>query len=138
MASDIVSDAIRAYLTSNWVETPIQYENESFEPPALMNWVALEMTGTLYGQMSLGADVQSENRWDEEGVLWLHVFVKTGSGSSTLRRQCKALADLFRGARLLNDAIEFLDAQIGMGDQGDDDGTTYRISVSIDWRREDA
>lgn len=137
MASDVVYDATRAFLASSWSETPIQWENENFDPP-FEGWIAMEMTGTSYAQQSIGADVQAENRWDEEGILWLHCFVPTGTGTSTARRWAKQLADLFRGARLLNDDLEFMDAQIGMGDQGDEVGTTYRISVVIDWRRYEA
>lgn len=134
MASDVVYDATRAYLAGAWTETPIRWENEDFEPP-FDGWIAMEMTGTLYAQASIGADVQAENSWDEEGVLWLHCFAPKGTGTSTLRRWAKSLADIFRGARLLNDEVEFMDAQIGMGEPGDDEGSTYRISVVIDWRR---
>lgn len=138
MASDLVYDAIRDYLEANWTETPIQFENENFDIPESRAWVIFEMTGTVYGQQSIGADNQADNRWDEEGVMWLHVMAQAGSGSSVTRRRCKALADLFRGKRLIYDTLEFMDADIGMGAQGDDEGSTYRISVSIDWRREEA
>ena len=134
MASDVVYDATRAYLAGAWVDTTIQWENENFEPP-FSGWIAMEMSGTLYSQASIGADVQAENRGDEEGTLWLHCFAPKGTGTSTLRRWAKKLADLFRGARLLNDELEFMDAQIGLGDSGDDDGAAYRITVVIDWRR---
>lgn len=137
MASDVAYDATRAYLAGAWTETQIQWENESFVPP-FDGWIAMEMSGTLYSQQSIGADAQADNRWDEEGVLWLHCFVPTGTGTSTARRWAKQLADLFRGARLLDDDLEFMDAQIGMGEPGDEQGATYRISVVIDWRRVEA
>lgn len=144
MASDVVYDAIRGYLDPNkggtWTETPIAWENEDFtkpEPP--VRWVMVEISGTVYGQQSIGADEQRDNRWDEEGTLWLHVFEEVGKGSSAARRVAKALADKFRGARLLSDeSLEFGDAAIGSGERSDDDGNWWRVSVSIDWRRMEA
>lgn len=139
MASDAVYDAVRGYLASNWSETPIAWENEAFtRPEPMAPWLAVEIAGSLYSQESIGADTQAANRWDEAGTLFLHVFVPAGTGSSTARRHCKTLADLFRGARLIGDALEFMDASIGLGEPGDEEGTTYRISVSVDWRHEGA
>ncbi len=137
MASDVVYEAIKAYLTSAWTETAIEWENEAFQEPA-DGWVAVEISGTSYAQQSIGADEQAENRWDEDGVLWLHVIVPTGTGSVTARRRAKQLADLFRGARLLSDGLEFLDASIGAGDRGVKEDPHWMITVSVDWRREEA
>lgn len=143
MASNVVFDAIRSFLTEHWTTTPIAWENET--PPATVDaqgaaiaWVLVEMTGTLYGQMSIGASLQADNRWDEEGQLWLHVFVPKGTGGSLVRQHAKALADLFRGTRLVNDSIEFRDASIGMGEPGDEQGKWFRVSCNIEWRRMEA
>ncbi|HEV7337021.1 MAG TPA: phage tail terminator-like protein [Bosea sp. (in: a-proteobacteria)] len=137
MASDVVYEAIRTYLSAAWSETPIEWENEAFNQPS-DGWVAVEIAGTSYAQQSIGADDPAENRWDEDGILWLHVIVPTGTGSVTARRWAKQLADLFRGARLLSDDLEFLDASIGAGDRGVDEGPHWMITVSVDWRREEA
>lgn len=140
MASSVVFDAIKTYLTDNWLTSPAQWENET---PIDTNspttglpapWVMVEMTGTLYGQVSIGAATQATNRWDEEGQLWLHVFVPTGTGGHTARLHAKQLADLFRGTTLSGGSLDFGDARIGMGEAGDEDGAWFRISVSIDWR----
>jgi hypothetical protein len=157
MASDVVYDAIKAYLVGEgstpaaFNSAPLQWENEPAidttdpdtrgdpdNPAKPAPWVLVEMTGTLYGQQSIGANTQAANRWDEEGQLWLHVFVPTGSGGHTARHLAKTLADVFRGALLLNDNLEFMDAQIGMGEPGDEDGTWFRVSVSLNWRRMEA
>lgn len=142
--TDEVYDAIRAHLGDGisvgaWQYAPIAYPNEAFsapEPPA--PWVDFEITGTLYGQQSIGAHVQSENRWDEDGQIWLHVMVPVGTGGAAARGAAKTLANIFRGLTLLSGGLEFLDAQIGLGEPGDDNGNYFRISVSIDWRRMDA
>lgn len=144
MASNTVYRAIRDYMTANWnsATASLAWENEQFSTPTSTGkptpWVAVEMTGTLYGQQSIGAYPQSQNRWDEEGTLWMHVFVRSNTGSETARTICRSLADLFRGTTLLSGKLEFLDAQIGMGEPGDDEGNYFRISVSVDWRYIDA
>lgn len=137
MASDVVYEAIRTYLSAFWTETAIEWENEHFEGPAT-GWVAVEISGTSYAQQSIGADDQAENRWDEDGILWLHVIVPVGTGSVTARRWAKQLADLFRGARLLSGDLEFLDASIGAGGRSIDEAPHWIITVSVDWRREEA
>jgi hypothetical protein len=142
MASGAVFDAIRAFLDGTggngaWQVTKIRWENEPLDPLPDV-FVDVEMTGTMYDQMSMGANTQAANRWDEEGVLWLHVLVPINSGGSTARSYCKQLADLFRGQTLLNDSIEFREASIGRGQPGFEDGKYFRISTYINWRRMDA
>lgn len=143
MASLAVYDAIRGAL-DGWTATPIAWPNEAFSTPVdptsgnALPWVAVMMTGTLYGQQSIGAAVQADNRWDEEGILWLHVFAQVGSGERAQRDYCKQLADIFRGLTLLSGSLEFRDAAIASGELGDEVGNTWRISVSVEWRRWDA
>lgn len=137
---DEVFEAIESYLgdgvsTGAWTACRIYYPNDGFQPPADGSpFVKFEITGTIYGQQSIGAAVQADNRWDEAGHIWLHVMVQAGSGTGPARGAAKALAVLFRGLRLLNDRLEFLDAGIGMGEPGDGDGNWFRISVDQRWR----
>lgn len=134
MGSHTVYTAIREHLAANWTATPLAWENEAFTPPdPLAAWVAVEITGDVYARQSIGAG--SADRWDEEGSVLMHVFVPAGTGSATAREHCKALADLFRGTLLLSGSLEFRDATIGLGEVGDDEGATYRISISVAWRR---
>lgn len=150
MASDVVYTAIRDYLDgvgatpAAWTATGLQYDNE---PPITkadntgkpIPWIMIEMTGTLYEQESIGANTQAENRWDEEGQLFGHVFVPSGKGSLVARQFAKQFVDLFRGVRLLPDqTLEFMSASIGMGAIGDDNGAWFRISTDIHWRRMEA
>jgi Bacteriophage related domain of unknown function len=139
MASDVVSGAVEDYLLANWTATPLSLENDEFkEPDPPAPWVMMEITGTLYAQESIGAFPQSANRWDEEGLIWLHVFVPSGTGGRDCRRFAKQLADLFRGTTLLSGALEFRDSRIGEGRVANDNGNFFCISVSIDWRRMEA
>lgn len=137
MASGEIYDAIKTYIGANWTTTRVRYENEAFELDGIA-FVAVEMTGTFYGQESIGASHQQDNRWDEEGTVWLHVNVPINTGGSTVRTYAKQLADLFRGLLLLNNSLEFLDAFIGRGQPGQEDGAFYRVSVYVNWRRMDA
>ena len=57
-----------------------------------------------------------------------------GSGSSNARGTAKALANLFRGKRLLGDDLQFMDAMIGPGAAADENGMWFRTSVEIEWR----
>jgi hypothetical protein len=141
MSSDAVYSAIRAYLEPAWTATPLAWENENFEMPVdgvgnRLPWVAVEITGNLYSQASIGAGSASANLWREEGLLWLHVFVPSGSGSLVARQYARQLADLFRGLSLSAGTLRFRDASIGRGQPGNEDGTVWGLSVSIDWQHD--
>ena len=126
--------AIKAYLQSNWTTTPLRFPNEPLDPLPDA-FVDVEITGTLYSQMSIGASTQAGNRWDEEGILWLHALVAVNTGSETVLEYARSLANLFRGLRLINDSLEFREAFIGKGQPGHEDGNYYRVSVYINWRQ---
>lgn len=146
MASGAVSAAIEDYLSANWTTTPILFENKSaaedgttLPPDVATAFIQLSFTGQSYGQASLGASVQANNRWDESGVLFLDVLVPINSGSRTARTYAKSLCDLFRGLTLLSGSLEFRDATIGEGSKSDKySGNYFTIPVDIHWRRIDA
>ena|SRR3990167_302704 len=142
MASNTVYDAIKARLDpvegGSWSTTPIRWENDSLADPTDDHWIYVEMTGTLYAQMSIGAGAQTDNRFDEEGLLWIHVMAKTGIGTQTARQYAKQIADIFRGVTLLSGNLEFLDARIGRGVPGESDGQWWRLPIEIEWRRMEA
>lgn len=133
--SDAVYDAIRAHVDANWTAAPIQWPNETWEEPPGESWVKFEIFGALYGQQSVGETQQTDNRWDQEGYIWFHVLAPRGTGTTNARGAAKALANLFRGTRLLPaQNLEFMDAIIGPGAPGDEEGNSFRTSVSIEWR----
>lgn len=146
MASGTVYSAIEAYLKQNWTTTPIVFENKNTtedgqavppDPELVPAWVEVEITGTVYGQQSIGMSNQANNRWDEEGVLFINVYVKSGTGSALARTYAKSLADMFRGTTLLSGSLEFLDAFIGKGQPGAREGNWYLVPVDQEWRRID-
>lgn len=133
MASGPVFDSVKTFLTDNWQATRIRFENDPFELDGNA-FVDVEMTGTAYGQQSIGASRQEDNRWDEEGALWLHVLVPVNTGGSQVRTYAKQIADLFKGVTLINGGLEFMDAFIGRGQPGFEDGMYYRVSVYQKYR----
>jgi hypothetical protein len=145
---DDVFDAIQTYLgtsqvAGDWDQTlaPLVYENETDGPPAgeVAAWVLVVLDTELYGQETIGGGQDAgDNRWDERGTLWFHVFTPRGTGSRDARRIAKALANMFRGHRLLSDELEFGNADMGAGDPGAENGNYYLLSVSLDWRRIDS
>jgi hypothetical protein len=153
MSADAVYDAIKSYLetpanvavladAATGVVPTFRWENETFTTPvdSLGNpipWIGVALTGVLYGQQSIGATVQSQNRWDETGNLWLSVFVPVGSGASRARQLAKLLADIFRGVPLLSGNMEFLDAFIGEG-MAAEEGNWFELPCIIEWRRMEA
>lgn len=130
--SDDVLAAIRAHLTAEWSETPINWPNEASTKAA--PWLAVSIARNLYSQESIGAGVQSDNRFDEEGQLLLDLAAPTGTGASKIGGAAKALAEIFKGLTLMSDRLEFGDARIGIGQPADEDGNFYVLPVSIDWR----
>lgn len=145
---DDVFDAIQAYLGQSNVAgqwdfnlATLVYENEGDAPPAgeIVPWVLVVLDTHLYGQESIGGGTDpTQNRWDEDGTLWFHVFSPKGTGSREARRIAKALVNMFRGKLLLDDALEFLDADMGAGSPGAENGNYYLLSANVGWRRIDA
>lgn len=142
--ADTVNNAIEAFLLSNWSSyTPIYFENGTVPVKEDSNgnptsWIAVEIKETNFGQQSIGAGVPiSSNRWDEEGQLWIHIFVPRGSGRGVAGSYRRQLVTLFRGVTLLSGALEFLDANTS-GQSGDEEGNWYVLSTAIDWRWIDA
>lgn len=155
MAADAVYDAIKTYLetpanvavladpTTSVVPT-FRFENDDdFQTPTdsagnPIPWIDMALSGVLYGQQSIGASDQADNRWDETGNLWLSVYVKTGTGGSRARQLAKLLADIFRGLTLLSGSLEFMDAFIGRGGPAEEEGNWFELPVIIEYRRMDA
>lgn len=151
---DDVFDAIQTYLGANafadrpaisgvwdFALAPLVYENEGDGAPSgdVAAWVLVVLDTALYGQQTIGGGQDAgDNRWDESGTLWFHVMTPKGTGSREARRIGKALANLFRGQRLLDDELLFGDADMGAGDPGAENGNYYLLSVSLDWLRTEA
>ena len=101
-------------------------------------FIAVDFHGTVYGQQSIGANKQSDNRWDREGIIWFFIFVPRNTDFSEASGAAKAIANIFRGLTLLSGSLEFRDATIGTGAAATEDGAWFNVPVSIEWRFIDA
>jgi hypothetical protein len=149
LPNDEVFDAIREYLGYTNLETgvavqgqwdfsvaPLIYENEGDSAPGgeISAWVLVMLVSSFYGQETIGGgDGAGDNRWDEEGTLWFHVFTPRNTGAVAARRIAKGLVRMFRGLTLLEDRLEFLAADMAAGDPGAENGNYYLMSASIAW-----
>ena len=116
---------------------PLIFENEGDDAPAgpPAPWVAVIVDTNIYGQQSIGAGPdQASNRWDEDGTVWFHVFVPRGTKSREARKIAKGLVNLFRGRTLLDERLEFGDANMGDGDPARENAGYYLLSASLEWR----
>ncbi len=140
MSTDIVFDAVEAYLRANWTTTPLRFENEATKRPvdeetgAVQAWVEVEIIGDQYDIASLGAGDPAEERWREEGDVLLFVLVPVGTGSRVARQHATALLELFRGVELDPD-IEFQELRILGGARDADDRNFWRLSASAHFIR---
>ncbi|MDW7555381.1 hypothetical protein D9623_33620 (plasmid) [Azospirillum brasilense] len=132
MASVIVYDAIRAKVEADWSGTPVSWPNEAFDPPPGDHWIALEFEGRLWSQESIGGGDPAEERWDENGSIWVHSIAPIGVGERTQRLNATNFINMFRGTEI--GAIEFQDCEIAAGG-ADDDGAWWRITGRIDFVR---
>ena len=135
MASDEIAAAIQDYLTTSWTSCPLAYENDGYEPPDNTPWAYVEFMGTAWVQDTIGAGPIRDNRFTEEGLVMLHVFVPKGTGSNLIRQYARQLADLFRGAELLAGTLWFKNASIGAGNPGSEDGKWWRMTATIEFER---
>ncbi len=136
MSSPAAFTSIQTYLRDNWTVTPIYFENEKWhfpEPPA--PFLLVEVYGDFYNQASIGADPQGENLFREIGQIYVHVMAPRGSGTAQARTYAKQIVDLFRGNE--DAGVRPRDMSIGAGEPGTEDGNYFRMTVTIEWERDD-
>lgn len=139
MASVEIYDAITGYVSTSFSACPVAWENDNYKPAATTEvYVRGEVVGSTYLQESIGMNEQADNRWDETGFVIFWVLVRKGSGSRECHRIGGMLAKLFRGALLLDDSLEFLQASIGGGEPADVEGDWWRMPVEIEFRQMEA
>lgn len=118
---------------------PFRFSNEPFtkpEPPA--PWIAVDLTRVLYGQESIGASEQKDNRWDANGDLSIRVLVASGTGADRAWELAEAIADIFRGLTLFGGDLEFGFAFTDEGGPSEEEGNWYELPIIIKWRHVEA
>lgn len=140
--------AIRALLDAGWLTTRITYQNEQPAEPwpplnaaqVLLPWINLEIAST--GSQIWTFGTEGNRGWRYDGLIHVHVFVPVGSGIELADQYACTIGELFRAAKFYDDGlgsyIRTLSPQVDGGGSGDDDGTTFRVTMTVDftyWHR---
>ncbi len=136
MASPDAFEPVEDFLKSVWNVSPLVFENE--KPASSTNgetFVLVEMFGRVFDLASIGGGSSEGNLWREEGALWLHIMMPAWDGTRVGRRHAWQLTKLFLSQPI--EGIEFRQASVGMGDAVETDGSYARLSVSIEWKRDE-
>lgn len=134
MSTATVYSAIKTFLDANWTTTSLVYENTATPlPDTPASFVEVEITGNSYAQASIGSGTISGNLWRENGLLWLHVMVPSGTGSLTARTYAETLIKLLRGQEIVT-GLTFGEASVGLGDPSTENGNYWRLSISVEWQ----
>ena len=119
--------AIESRFSNQWASTtPISWQNLTYTPVAGTAFVFFEVLFEGVVQASLGHPSSAVKRYD--GTINLHVFAPVNQGTQpalTLAEQAAAIFSLQRFSGVRCQA-----AGIGQPEEGDDDGTWWRITVS--------
>lgn len=136
MASPAAFNPVEDYLREVWNVTPIVFENETPSPPdGAQAWVFVEMAGNLYDIASIGAGSPEANLWRESGTLWLHVMTPVWTGTREGRQHAWDLAELFKAQPI--PGLRFQAMSVGAGEPVETDGNWARMTLTIDWERDD-
>lgn len=144
MSSFITYDTIEQYLNAQWSAacaaasldvTPLVYENMPFDlPNDPAHFVLVEIFGDTFDQESIGEEPRTSNLFREWGQLYLNVMTRNGIGTRLARKYATTLVALFQGLDI--GTLTFREASIGAGEPGKKDGNYYRMTATIDWRRD--
>lgn len=145
MASPATFDAFKGKLDT-WAETPgnlpVVYENDPFQGyvEASLPFVYVEIYGDSYDQTTVGSP--GSNMWTERGTTWMHVMVKSLTGTSQARAYAKQLLDLFREVSVIADdttgeQLFMPEMSIGSGEPGKDFPEYFSMAATIQWYRRD-
>lgn len=138
MSTRSVRSALRSFLQANWTATPLVFPNQMLPDNAEgQPWVMVRHRGRQYDQASIGAGSRASNLWEEDGTVYLHVFVPSGTGDDAASQYAEDLALLFRTQGELPAAgIRFCTMSIGDGEIEEEDGRWWATTVTVDWRRQ--
>lgn len=133
--------SVRQRLEAQWTGAPVTYQNggafrpddptnrDSYDPSTAPDspWVYLEILGA--GADSTRYGPAGTRIAQDDGVIFGHVFVPVGTGDDQARQLARALGEIFRVDTF--GGLSTGAPSLGGGEQGDDDGLWYRVSVSI-------
>jgi Bacteriophage related domain of unknown function len=118
--------AVRDLIEAEFSLCPVVWPNEQTPTDSSMPWVYIDVTGSLTRRIELGIGA-----YEEVGLIWCHVFVPVGTGSTEARTIVKALSRIFLLAR--DSPVRFGDQSAAQGNPGDDDGMLWRQTMTVDY-----
>jgi hypothetical protein len=130
MISSVLA-AVRSRLEAAWDDHPIHWPNEAFAPPEDSPWVALEVMPN--GASSTAHNSAGKRAAQDDGLIWVHVYVPTGTGEETARGIAEAIGAVFRGAVFSGTGCRIAcgaPTHGGAGD-GDDEGLWHYCAMSV-------
>jgi len=122
-----IYDLLRALLESEWTACPISYQNEDFDAPYGAPWIYAEILPIESGGSNF--NTPGLRIGSGLGLIALHVFVPTGTGTRDAFDIADQLAALLR-FRTLSTGVETAAASVAGGATSDDEGNWYRTSVT--------
>lgn len=131
MSSPVPFNDARAKILAAELGVPIAWPNKTFTRPAPPGpWLSVDITSFVLDPIELGGTV-----WQEEGTLYVDVFVPAGSGSDAARQLAKTVSNLFRGQ--YGGPVVYNGGSIGNGSIAEPDGMWWLITVTVQWRYQD-
>lgn len=131
MSSLVPFDTSRTMLTGAALGYPIAWPNVTFKKPnPVAPWLAVECTSHTLDPVELSGGV-----WQEEGTLYVDVFVPAGTGTDTARTIAKNVSNIFRGQ--YGGPVIYNGGSIGNGSIAESDGMWWVITVTMQWRYQD-
>jgi hypothetical protein len=112
---------------------PVAWPNEAFttpEPPA--PWLAVEASASTDDPIELTGGM-----WQEDGLVWLHVMIPSGSGIDAGLTIRKSLANAFRSVTDAAVGLIYQGANFDPSGPGTDDGMYQRLTAMVSYIYQD-
>lgn len=123
-------EAMYQALYSAWSgTTPIQFDNEDYDPPRGGEWARLTVRHQDSGQDTLGA--KGNRKYERSGIAWTQVFVPKNTGTARADVLATLARETFEGERLAGTTVYFTDVivrEVGATDDG-----WYQVNVEANF-----
>lgn len=139
MSSPEAFDAFKGVLDAYAAEPdaiPVRFENDNCQDlleNSVDQWIYVEIYGDAYDQDTMGAP--RANAWEESGVTFIHVMMRSNTGSRMGRVVANQLLYLFREQPISNLFMPRM--SIGAGAPGKDFPNYFSMAATISWTRRD-
>ena len=126
--ADLRARLAAAALVSGGQPVPVCEPNTSFAaPPGNRPWLRADVSGGAGQPIELGAEA-----WEDQGMAFIDVLVRVGTGVDATAALVDALKSAFRGPPFA--PITYTRIAADLVGSGDDDGEYFITSVRAEWR----